>query len=258
MFALENYNMFLAVMAVTALIVFIALYFVKAGYGYLYNPKFGFPVPNKIAWVLMEAPVFVAMWLLWWFGGRTLEIVSMILFSIIQIHYFQRSFILPMLLRGRSMMPVSIMLMGATFNTLNALMQGGWLFYIVPTYFPDYYADWFSKPYIYIGVAVWVFGFVTNLHSDYIIRHLRKPGDTKHYIPKGGMFRYVSSANYFGEFMEWVGYSIASWSLPGVVFAWWTFANLAPRANSLYKRYESEFGEEFSSLGRKRIIPFIY
>ncbi len=258
MFTLENYNMFLAVMAVTALIVFIALYFVKAGYGYLYNPKFGFPVPNKIAWVLMEAPVFVAMWLLWWFGGRTLEIVSMILFSIIQIHYFQRSFIFPMLLRGRSMMPVSIMLMGATFNTLNALMQGGWLFYIVPTYFPDYYADWFSKPYIYIGVAVWVFGFVTNLHSDYIIRHLRKPGDTKHYIPKGGMFRYVSSANYFGEFMEWVGYSIASWSLPGVVFAWWTFANLAPRANSLYKRYESEFGEEFSSLGRKRIIPFIY
>ena len=258
MFTLENYNIFLAVMAVTALIVFIALYFVKAGYGYLYNPKFGFPVPNKIAWVLMEAPVFVAMWLLWWFGGRTLEIVSMILFSIIQIHYFQRSFIFPMLLRGRSMMPVSIMLMGATFNTLNALMQGGWLFYIVPTYFPDYYADWFSKPYIYIGVAVWVFGFVTNLHSDYIIRHLRKPGDTKHYIPKGGMFRYVSSANYFGEFMEWVGYSIASWSLPGVVFAWWTFANLAPRANSLYKRYESEFGEEFSSLGRKRIIPFIY
>ena len=92
----------------------------------------------------------------------------------------------------------------------------------------------------------------------YIIRHLRKPGDTRHYIPRGGMFRYVSSANYFGELTEWVGFAIASWSWAGAVFAWWTFANLAPRAASLYKRYEKEFGQEFTSLHRKRIIPFIY
>ena len=251
-----TYNIFLAVMAITALFVFIALHFVKAGYGYLYNPKFGFPIPNKIAWVLMEAPVFVAMWVMWYLGGMTTELAPLALFSIIQIHYFQRSFIFPMLLRGNSKMPVSIMLMGATFNTLNALMQGCWLFFYAPK--ADYYADWFSKPYIYIGVAVWLFGFITNLHSDYIIRHLRKPGDKKHYIPYGGMFRFVSSANYFGEFMEWVGYAIASWSIPGVVFAWWTFANLAPRAGDLRKRYEQEFGEEFTKLKRKRIIPFIY
>ena len=35
-------------------------------------------------------------------------------------------------------------------------------------------------------------------------------------------------------------------------------ANLAPRAASLRRRYEQEFGEEFSRLRRKRIIPFIY
>ena len=252
----ENYWIFLITMTVIALFVFIALHFVKAGYGYLYNPKFGFPIPNKIAWVIMEAPVFIAMWALWYYlGDMTTELAPMVLFSIIQIHYFQRSFIFPMLIRGNSKMPVTIMLMGATFNTLNALMQGGWLFYFAPK---DYYADWFSKPFIYIGVAVWLFGFITNLHSDYIIRHLRKPGDKKHYIPRGGMFRFVSSANYFGEFMEWVGYAIASWSWAGLVFAWWTFANLAPRAFDLYKRYEEEFGEEFTKLKRKRIIPFIY
>ena len=258
MFTLSTFNTFLCAMAICALVVFVALFFVRAGYGYLYNPKFGFPVPNRVAWVLMECPVFIAMWVLWYYGGATTEVVPMVLFAIIQTHYFQRSFIFPMLIRGNSKMPVSIMLMGATFNTLNALMQGGWLFYIVPTYFPDYYTDWFSKPYIYIGVAVWLFGFATNLHSDYIIRNLRKPGDKRHYIPKGGMFRFVSSANYFGEFMEWVGYAIASWSWAGLVFAWWTFANLGPRANSLYKRYEEEFGEEFTKLGRKRMLPFIY
>ena len=47
------YNIFLITMAVIAVFVFIALYFVEAGYGYLFNPKFGFPVPNKVAWVLM-------------------------------------------------------------------------------------------------------------------------------------------------------------------------------------------------------------
>ena len=86
MIGIETYNIFLAVMAVTALFVFIALHFVKAGYGYLYNPKFGFPVPNKVAWVLMEAPVFVAMWVLWYLGGMTTELAPLALFSIIQIH----------------------------------------------------------------------------------------------------------------------------------------------------------------------------
>ena len=142
--------------------------------------------------------------------------------------------------------------MGMVFNTLNAVMQGCWIFYY------GNYEGWLSKPYFYIGALVFLFGFITNLHSDYVIRNLRKPGDTKHYIPKGGMFKYVSSANYFGEFMEWVGFAIASWSWAGAVFALWTFANLGPRSASLYKRYEKEFGEEFTSLKRKRIIPFIY
>ena len=254
--SLESYNIFLVVMAAIALVVFVALHFVEAGYGYLFNPKFGFPVPNRVAWVLMECPVFFVMAALWWLSPAKFEVAPLILFLVFELHYFQRSFIFPLLIRGRSKMPVGIMLMGMVFNTLNAVMQGGWIFYYAPQM--GYYEGWMSKPYIYIGIAVFLFGFVTNLHSDYIIRNLRKEGDTKHYIPKGGMFRYVSSANYFGEFMEWVGFAIASWSWAGVVFALWTFANLAPRSASLYKRYEREFGEEFTSLGRKRIIPFIY
>ena len=146
MITLSTFNLFLVGMSIVALFVFVALYFVKAGYGYLYNPKFGFPVPNRIAWVLMEAPVFVAMWVLWYLCGAKPDAVTLMLFAIIQTHYFQRSFIFPLLIRGNSMMPVSIMLMGATFNTLNALMQGGWLFFIVPKYFPNYYANWFSQP----------------------------------------------------------------------------------------------------------------
>lgn len=252
---LSTYNTFLVVMTVVALFVFVALHFFEAGYGYLFDRRYGPPVPNKVGWVLMESPVFVMMWVLWAASDRAYDVVPLVLFSMFQLHYFQRSFIFPMLMRGNSKMPLGIVLMGMAFNTLNALMQGGWIFYFAPE---GYYADWFSKPFIYIGLALFFAGMFINWQADYIIRHLRKPGDTRHYIPRGGMFRFVSSANYFGEIVEWTGFAIASWSWAGVVFVWWTFANLAPRSASLYKRYEKEFGEEFTSLGRKRIIPFIY
>ena len=251
----QTFDIFLIVMSVIALFVFIALQFFEAGYGYLFDRRYGPPIPNKVGWVVMEAPVFIMMCYLWSQSERMWDAAPLALFLIFQSHYLQRSFIFPLLMRGKSKMPLGIVLMGMLFNTLNALMQGGWIFYIAPA---DYYADWFTKPYFWIGTAVFIFGMWVNLQSDYIIRHLRKPGDTRHYIPRGGMFRYVSSANYFGELTEWVGFSIASWSWAGVVFAWWTFANLAPRAASLNRRYEQEFGEEFTKLKRKKIIPFIY
>ena len=252
---LTTYNTFLWVMAAMAVVVFVALQFFEAGYGYLFDRRYGPPVNNKVGWVLMESPVFVAMCILWAMSERQWATVPLVLFSMFQLHYFQRSFIFPLLMRGKSKMPLGIVLMGMVFNTLNALMQGGWIFYLAPA---DYYADWFSKPYIYVGVLLFFAGMFINMQSDYIIRHLRKEGDTRHYIPRGGAFRYVSSANYFGELLEWTGFAIASWSWAGVVFVLWTFANLAPRSASLYKRYAKEFGEEFTSLGRKRIIPFIY
>ncbi len=39
-----------------------------------------------------------------------------------QLHYFQRSFIFPFLLKGKSQMPVTIMMMGIVFNVLNGMM----------------------------------------------------------------------------------------------------------------------------------------
>ena len=252
---MTTYNTFLWVMAAVAVVVFVALQFFEAGYGYLFDRRYGPPVNNKVGWVLMESPVFVAMCILWAMSDRQWATVPLVLFSMFQLHYFQRSFIFPLLMRGKSKMPLGIVLMGMVFNTLNALMQGGWIFYLAPA---DYYADWFAKPYIYVGVLLFFAGMFINMQSDYIIRHLRKEGDTRHYIPRGGAFRYVSSANYFGELLEWTGFAIASWSWAGVVFVLWTFANLAPRSASLYKRYAKEFGEQFTSLGRKRIIPFIY
>lgn len=249
----ESYRIALIVMAIIAVIVYIALQYFKAGYGYLRTANWGPSIPNRPAWILMECPVFIVMVVLMVKYQANANIVTIAMATLFLIHYFQRSFIFPLLIKGKSKMPIAIILMGATFNVINGILIGLWLFK-----YSNYTTDWLKSPQFIIGTLIFIFGMAVNLQSDYIIRHLRKPGDTKHYIPKGGMFKYVSSANYFGEITEWFGFAILTWSLPGALFCIWTFANLAPRAGSLYKKYEEEFGEEFTKLKRKRVIPFIY
>lgn len=78
--------------------------------------------------MLMEAPVFIVMLLLWWNSARYNSIVPLIFFLLFQLHYFQRAFVFPFLLRGKSRMPLAIMMMGMLFNLLNGFMQGEWLF----------------------------------------------------------------------------------------------------------------------------------
>lgn len=247
----HNFAVFLWIMTATAVVVFLALLKIEAGYGIAYTPKWGPSVNNKVGWVLMEAPVFIIMLMLWLSSSRRFEIAPMVMCLIFELHYFQRSFIFPFMMKGKSRMPLAIMLMGVIFNSANALMQGGWLFYVSA---PDRYpASWLCSWQFILGTIIFVWGMFTNLQSDNIIRHLRKPGDTGHYLPKGGMFRYVTSANYLGELMEWVGFAILTWSWAGAVFALWTFANLAPRALKINKRYNKEFGP----LTQKAIIPYV-
>ncbi len=256
MFSVSTFNIVLIVMTVMAVVVFVSLFFVDAGYGRFYAPKWGPAIDNRLGWMLMEAPVFVAMLLLWWLSDRREDGIRLVFLLLFELHYFHRAFVFPWLMRGRSKMPLSIIGTAVLFNTLNAYMQGGWLFYVSPV---DYYsADWLTRLPFLSGTALFLFGMGVNIHSDRIIRNLRKPGDTAHYLPRGGMFRWVTSANYFGELVEWTGFAILTWSVSGAVFALWTFANLAPRAARIYNGYRQEFPEQLDTRTTKRIIPFIF
>ena len=74
-------------------------------------------------------------------------------------------------MKGKSRMPLAIMLMGVVFNVLNGLMQGEWLFYLAPE---GLYTDaWLSDSFLFgFGVSfVRFIGMGINLHSDSVIRH---------------------------------------------------------------------------------------
>ena len=251
----DTYCMIMWVMAVTAVIVFIALYFVKAGYGIFRTKQWGLSINNKVAWILMEAPVFFVMLYMWASNGTPTTLPAFLAFLLFELHYFQRSFIFPLMMKGQSQMPVAIMLMGVIFNVINGLVIGTSLFTLPPSAYNDG-AAYLTHPTAIAGIAIFFSGMGINLHSDHVIRHLRKPGDNRHYLPQKGFYRYVTSANYFGELVEWTGFALFTTIPAAWLFVIWTAANLVPRAAAIHKRYREEFGAAVGT--RKRVIPFIY
>ena len=59
------FNGLIYCMAVLAVVVFVSLYFVTAGYGQFRTKQWGWSINNKLAWVLMELPVFLIMFAIW-------------------------------------------------------------------------------------------------------------------------------------------------------------------------------------------------
>lgn len=253
----EFYYTLMVSMAAMALIVFAALQFIEAPYGMTFSNRWGPSINNRLGWIIMEAPAFFVM-LAFCISSPQHSWPTYLFAVVYLLHYFQRSFIFPMLMRGKSRMALLIPAMGATFNIINAYFIGAWLFHFAPM---DYY-NFSARPAMLlataIGILIFCIGLGINLQSDYIIRHLRKPGETGHKIPRGGMYNHVAAANYLGEIMEWVGYAIMTWSAAGALFALWTAANLVPRAGKLHQRYINEFGKEYTSLKRYKILPYIY
>lgn len=252
------------IMFIVGLVVFVSLYFVDAGYGKMRSDKWGPTMSNKAGWFLMEAPVFLVVFYLYMkslplYGGLTQKVPYWLFFLFFEFHYFQRSFIFPFLLKGKGQMPFAIMILSVVWNLINGYIQGFWLFHLAPQYYPDLYTtSWVTTPQFIIGTIIFFTGWCINMHSDYVIRHLRKPGDTNHYLPKKGLYRYVTSANYLGEITEWLGFAILTWSVAGLLFFWFSCCNLIPRSNAIYKKYAEEFPDEFDPKKLKRIIPFIY
>lgn len=99
-------------------------------------------------------------------------------------------------------------------------------------------------------------GWLVNVHSDHILRNLRQPEETGYKIPRGGVFEYVSGANFLGEIMEWAGFALAGHSVHSISFSLFTLVVLASRAVTHHRWYLKKFEEYPKS--RKALIPFVF
>jgi len=133
-----------------------------------------------------------------------------------------------------------------------SLTNGRFLF----TFSGGYPDSWLADPRFILGVIAFIAGFIINRWADRVLRKLRQPGESGYRIPQGGLYRWISCPNYFGEIIEWAGWAMATWSLPGLAFAVWTFANLAPRACAHHVWYHQHFADYPRQ--RRALIPGIW
>ena len=90
LFQPDFYKTVCAVMIAMAVVVFIGLHRITAGYGVAYTSKWGPAINNKAGWVIMEAPAFIVMLLLWLCSSRRGEPALVVMTLLFELHYFQR------------------------------------------------------------------------------------------------------------------------------------------------------------------------
>jgi protein-S-isoprenylcysteine O-methyltransferase Ste14 len=235
-----------------AVITFIILLFVPAPYGRHLKSGWGKALSNRFGWIIMESPSALLMILYFLTGNYKDNIVFIVFLLLWEIHYLHRSFIFPFRFHSsKKDMPLSVVFMAIFFNAGNTFFNGLNLFH----YSLPYQFSWLYNIKFITGVLLFATGFIINLHADKILLNLRKPGETSYKIPYGGMYRWVSCPNYFGELLEWTGWAIATWTPAGLSFAVWTFANLVPRAIVNHKWYKKQFPDYPDN--RKAVIPYI-
>lgn len=249
---LTIFNSLLIGWVALAVVVFIALFFVAAPYGRHTRKGWGYSVGNKLGWVLMEAPAPLAFAVCFLIGSH-ITMVTLVFLLLWESHYLHRAFIYPFSLRGAARrMPLSVISFGILFNVMNGYLNGRYIF----TFSGGYGTGWFSDPRFIFGTLLFIAGFVINRQADTALRELRKPGDSGYQISNSRFYRWVSSPNYLGEIVIWTGWAIATWSLPGLVFAFWTIANLLPRARANHIWYKETFPDYPPE--RRALVPGIW
>lgn len=234
--------------------------FMKAPYGRFASDSFGFSLSPRMGWFLMELPATISFIFFYFQGENRFEAVPLFFLAIWCIHYGNRGFIFPLLMRvakgQKGSFSIMIVLAGWFVTTLH-----GYLNAVFISHLSDHFTNaWFTDPRFIIGMSIYAFGYLMNLHSDNIIRNLRskeevEKGEKVYRIPQGGLFKYVSSPSYFTELLSFLGFAIATWSLGAIFVLGVSAANLIPRAFQIHKWYKEKFADYPKE--RKVIVPFI-
>lgn len=245
------------------------------------------PVPGKWAWFIQESPSFIMYALtFWWLGARSNDDNSSMIvhwrhwlhFALFQFHYVHRAVIYTWFrCVSMSKSTLLIMICGFVFCASNGYLNAR---YSLEMLLSDDHVEQppISAMRMFAGLLLFFTGFYLNYSSDEILFNLRRrrngrrstPADDdkqqqqhqeqeqeqRYKIPRGGLFEYVTCANYFGETIEWIGYALLTGHCAAMVFAIWTPLNLLPRALSQHKWYHERFGDSYPK-NRKAYIPFL-
>lgn len=252
------YDTVLTAGLILAVLIAVAARYVDSPYGRFASDAYGFNLGPRLGWFLMEVPATLSF-IFFFVMGADQGLVPLIFLVMWLIHYANRGFIFPFLIRAprgqKSSFSITVVLSGWLVTIMHGYLNATWI-----TDHGSYTSAWLTDPRFIIGFLVYYCGYFLNLHSDAIIRNLRsraevEAGEKVYRIPRGGLFRWVSSPSYFSELLAWTGFAICTWSLGSVFILLVSMANLVPRAFKTHAWYRQKFPDYPAD--RKVLIPFI-
>ena len=218
-----------------------------------FDMSWGPAVPAKVAWVGQEAPsLVVPIYCLWRQGWTAPGAGNRALLALFLAHYVNRTIVYPLRIRGGKPTPLGVAASAFGFTTINGYLQGRALS-----------APWaapvaLDAPFA-VGVAVFAAGAAGNCWHDGVLRRLRaaRGGATAggYGIPRGGLYEYVSGANFLCEIVEWVGFAIAARTFAAATFALCCALNVGPRAVHHHRWYLAKFDDY--PRDRRALVPFV-
>lgn len=193
------------VMIISAILTFCGLSIFAAPYGkYSSSKGFGPLMPAQLAWAVMECPNLWVSGLVYYFRDRHTTTtfgnnVNKLALFLFLLHYVNRSIIYPLRMWSSACtpMPLSVMVAAFVFCSWNGFNQATSLILV-----DDISNTETNLIRCLVGSAVFLVGFYINVTSDNNLVNSKKQsalnngGVSKYVIPQGGMFKYVSSANY--------------------------------------------------------------
>ncbi len=248
---MDDWTLIAVVWMAFGVITFLALFFFKvtAPFGRHSRSDWGPMVNNTFGWMIMELPSLIFLWLSFlYFKNVTTPETAYLPLVLWSIHYINRTFIFPLRLKNKQkQMPLIVTGSAILFNLMNGILNGAFLA-----------KGMFIQSYVLmiIGVIIFFVGMFINIKSDNILLALRLPGESGYKIPKGFLYRRVSSPNFLGEILEWFGFFIVTPSLASLSFLIWTLANLIPRARDHHEWYLKKFSNYPKD--RKVLIPWVW
>ena len=228
------------------------LWFVPAPYGRHGRRGWGPVLQPSRGWLIMEAPAPIVVGLAFLLSGPSWSAAQMAFIGMWEFHYVYRAFIYPQRLAARGRVSWSIVAMGFAFNLVNGFVNGYELF-LAPSWRD---AGWLGRPVFWLGLALFALGLGVNRRAHRTLGQLRTETSASYMIPRGGLYDWVSSPNYLGEIVQWIGWALATCSLAGLSFALWTMANLVPRASANHAWYRGHFPDY--PVNRRALIPRVW
>ncbi|MBL7113633.1 MAG: DUF1295 domain-containing protein [Bacteroidales bacterium] len=248
----DYFNTIIYVWIGFGLIMLAVLLKISAPYGRHTRKGWGPTIPNRLGWVIMETPSLILILVLSLSGPALPSGWTWFFIALWVIHYTNRSLIYPLRTHTKGkQMPLLIAIFAIIHNLINGSLNGYYFGFIRP----EMDISWATDIRFIAGIVLFFSGLIINQQSDNILLALRKNTQNGYSIPQGGLFKYISCPNFFGEILEWGGFALLTWSPAALAFLIWTLVNLIPRGLDHHRWYKKRFPDYPGN--RKAVLPYI-